>query len=170
MPGEAAHWVRGSLPSSQSCPSISINNILSLFLGVSAQALGSKFFSWCKMVLPWLWGHHCHGRAFGTNQILHLKILSYCQLFIHFITLCVWMFCLPVCMCTTCMPGALGDQKGALDPLKLELQVLSFICRLGIESEFSGKATCILNCWPNSPAPRDSSRLRQLGVILRTFI
>lgn len=32
----------------------------------------------------------------------------------------VWEF-LPGCMYTTCVPGALGGQKGALDPLELEL-------------------------------------------------
>lgn len=31
-------------------------------------------------------------------------------------------FYLHVCMSTTCMVGACEDQKGALDPLKLEIQ------------------------------------------------
>lgn len=29
--------------------------------------------------------------------------------------------CLHECMCTTCMPDALGDQKRVLDPMELEL-------------------------------------------------
>jgi hypothetical protein len=28
---------------------------------------------------------------------------------------------LHVCMCTICVPGALGSQKGEMDPLELEL-------------------------------------------------
>lgn len=39
------------------------------------------------------------------------------------IFLCVYLSVfLNVCLCTTCMPGDQGKQKGALDPLALELQ------------------------------------------------
>ena len=33
------------------------------------------------------------------------------------------MFCLHVCVCTTCVPGAQGGPKGVSDPLKLEIQM-----------------------------------------------
>ena len=36
--------------------------------------------------------------------------------------------CLHVCMFTMCKSGALGDQKRALDPLKLELQTVVSCC------------------------------------------
>lgn len=42
--------------------------------------------------------------------------------FLNFI-LCVWVFCLHVHVCTTCVPGACGGWKRTLDPLKLKLQV-----------------------------------------------
>lgn len=34
------------------------------------------------------------------------------------------MFCLRVCLCTTCMSGAHGGLERASDPLGLELQVV----------------------------------------------
>ena len=40
------------------------------------------------------------------------------ELWLSFI-LCVWMFCLHVCMCTVCVPGAL-EVRRALKSLKLE--------------------------------------------------
>lgn len=58
------------------------------------------------------------------------------------------MFCLPVCMCTTCVPGALGGQKRASDPLGLELQVLSFMCMLEIKSRFLGEQHMFLTPEP----------------------
>ena len=39
---------------------------------------------------------------------------------------CILFLCvsiLPACIYTTCMPGALGGQRRALDPLELELQI-----------------------------------------------
>lgn len=35
--------------------------------------------------------------------------------------LCVWVFCLRVCLCIMIMYGANGGQKSALDPLEVEL-------------------------------------------------
>lgn len=37
----------------------------------------------------------------------------------------MFIFSLRICLCTTCVPGALGDQKKVLDPLKLELQMVA---------------------------------------------
>lgn len=37
-------------------------------------------------------------------------------------TLCVWVFGVRVCLCTTCMHAVLVKGKGGLDPLELELQ------------------------------------------------
>ena len=47
------------------------------------------------------------------------KIYIFKDLFIFI--LCVGVFCLPICLCTTCMSDACRDQKRALNPLKLEL-------------------------------------------------
>lgn len=40
------------------------------------------------------------------------------------------MFCLHVCLCIMCMPGAHKSQKKALDPLPLELQKI-VSCHVG---------------------------------------
>ena len=52
------------------------------------------------------------------------------------------MFCLHVCLCTTCMPGAHRGQKNVMDPLGPELWVLR------IEARSSGRATSILDISP----------------------
>jgi len=41
-----------------------------------------------------------------------------------FLILCVWVFYLYVCLCTTCVPGALRGQKGILDLQEQELQTV----------------------------------------------
>lgn len=38
--------------------------------------------------------------------------------------LCVWMFYLHACLCTICVPGAMGARKGCQVPLELEVQVV----------------------------------------------
>ena len=38
--------------------------------------------------------------------------------------LCVWVFCLHVCLCNTCMLGTYRSQKKMSDPLHLELQMV----------------------------------------------
>lgn len=43
------------------------------------------------------------------------------------------MFCLYVCLCTTCMPVACESQKRVSDPLELELQVI-MSCHVGAEN------------------------------------
>lgn len=35
-----------------------------------------------------------------------------------------WVFCVDVCLCTTCMPGARGGQRSESDTLGLELQIM----------------------------------------------
>ena len=68
-------------------------------------------------------------------QVLGIKIMSSClrasvlqtELFyfldyFRFI-LCLWVFCIHVCMCTVCMTGAHGSQMKAMNSLKLELQI-----------------------------------------------
>lgn len=37
---------------------------------------------------------------------------------------CVWVFCLRVCLCTTCVPVSCRSQKRVLDPLELECQMV----------------------------------------------
>lgn len=65
---------------------------------------------------------------------------------ISFITiLCVWVFCLHVCLCTTCVPGAC--RKKSLCPLRLELQkVVSHCVGPGNEPGSSGPSASTLNC------------------------
>jgi hypothetical protein len=40
------------------------------------------------------------------------------------LSFCVLLFCTPLCMCTTCGPGALGDQKWVSDSRELILQAV----------------------------------------------
>lgn len=40
------------------------------------------------------------------------------------IYLCVWVFCLHICLRSTCVPGACGSQKRVLGSLQLELQTV----------------------------------------------
>lgn len=46
--------------------------------------------------------------------------------------LCVWVFCLHVCVCSMLMPGEQGSQKRPFHPLKLELTVMT--CHCGSEN------------------------------------
>jgi hypothetical protein len=45
-----------------------------------------------------------------------------------FYLLCMGVNCLHICLCTTCVPGAPGDQKQALDALELDLQFQPYKC------------------------------------------
>lgn len=49
-------------------------------------------------------------------------------LFFNYFILCVWVFCLRVCLCTMCVPGAHESQKRALYPLVPELQTVVSYC------------------------------------------
>ena len=74
---------------------------------------------------------NCLVKCWGLNPGLHtywiITILMHilpepgCYVSFSFI-LCVWVFCLHVCLCTMCMPGAYEGQKRASDALELELQ------------------------------------------------
>lgn len=58
-----------------------------------------------------------HSRELNCSQSYFLFILALkCFYF------CVWIFCLLICMCTTCMPGARRHQKRALEAQELKLQ------------------------------------------------
>lgn len=60
--------------------------------------------------------------SLGEQQILSTDIpFLYPPFLYYYFILCVWMFYLHVCLCTTCVPGVLGDQNRILDPLRLEL-------------------------------------------------
>lgn len=61
------------------------------------------------------------------------------------IFLCLWVFCLRACMCSTWMPGAWESLKWVLDPLNLELQMV--VCHhkcVAIEPRSSAKATVLV--------------------------
>lgn len=66
----------------------------------------------------------------------------------EFKMLCVWMFCLYVCMCTLCEPGAHRSQKWASDRLELEYKYLwAAIWVLRIEPRYFVRTTNALNHW-----------------------
>lgn len=65
------------------------------------------------------------------------------------------MFSLNVYTCTTCVAGAIGSQKRALDVLTLELQrVVSIFVDAGNRTVSFARTGDILNCWVIFPVPR----------------
>lgn len=70
------------------------------------------------------------------------------------ILLYVWGVLPTLCLCTMCMPGAQGGQKGASDSLQLELlMVWAIEWAPTIEPRFSGRTASAVNWWVFSPAP-----------------
>jgi hypothetical protein len=57
--------------------------------------------------------------------------------------LCIWVFCLNVCLCT-CVHNAIRDQKMLLDPLGLMLQT--------VVSHYSGTWDRVLVLWKSNSA------------------
>lgn len=49
------------------------------------------------------------------------------------------MFCLNVCLCTMCIPGAFDHRKRVSDPLEMKLQSV-VNCLVGAGKQTSGKA------------------------------
>lgn len=71
-----------------------------------------------------------------------------------YLILCAWMFCLHVCLYTTCMAGACENQRGHQIPCNWNFrQLWAGIQVLGIEPWCSGRATNAPNCWAASPVP-----------------
>lgn len=58
---------------------------------------------------------------FLKNPIYNFWHLDFHSTLFLFIILRVWIFCLPTCLSTICVPGDHGDQKKAPQPLILEL-------------------------------------------------
>ena len=44
--------------------------------------------------------------------------------FCFVLIVCIWVFCLHACLCTTCVPGNHGSQKRVLDFLGLEIHMI----------------------------------------------
>lgn len=66
------------------------------------------------------------------EQFLLCHYMLYNQFFkniLKFIFI-LWLFCLFVCLLTTCMPGDWGDEKKSLYPLELDLQMV-VTCQMG---------------------------------------
>lgn len=61
-------------------------------------------------------------------------------LFILFYCLCAQVFCLHVCLCTTCVPGDLEGQKGAPDSPGI-----------GVPDGYKPPS----GCWETNPQPQE---------------
>lgn len=84
-------------------------------------------------------GHTKHICVRGVERAMQVNNGVKCLLFkIYFIILCVFVFSLHVCICTTWLPNAHRGQKRALDPLGLESQIVlsHYVC--------PGIRTCVL--------------------------
>lgn len=66
--------------------------------------------------------------------------------------LCILVVCLHVCLCALCMPDACRCQKGALDPLALELQRVVTCYGVVGSNPRSSARTSVFNLSAFSPA------------------
>lgn len=103
----------------------------------------SKYLKWidfflffvCLELLGMMMGHEsklwCTKITRGESAGLEMKGTD----LRFYLSLCVWVFCLHVCLCTACMTcSTLGGQVGLWDPLGLELDaIVSLLCVLRIE-------------------------------------
>lgn len=62
------------------------------------------------------------------------------------------MFCLHICLCTMCMPGACRGQKEVSDSVELELQPVISLWVLVKEPWFSERTFSAIKAEPSSPA------------------
>lgn len=108
----------------------------------------------------YVWPLPCWKRQVSRANTLELgsecllRIISF-LIFLSFfsaISLCVWIFCPHICMCTMCMAGALRGQKRTLE-LGLQM-VVSYhgrgrgcVCVLGIEPWYSAWVTSGISWW-----------------------
>lgn len=67
-------------------------------------------------------------------------IIGFTTFYTFKFSVCGWVPCLNVFLCTVCVSGTYGGHKRTLRPLELELQLLAVIEVLGIESLDSGRA------------------------------
>jgi hypothetical protein len=90
--------------------SASASRVLRLKVCITSHSESQNFQS------SWMYHHPSTQEGQKLFQLHNMwqKILFW---FLHVFFLCVWMFCLHVCPCTTCMPGAHGGQKKELDLL-----------------------------------------------------
>lgn len=69
------------------------------------------------------------------------------EFFKYYFYLCVWMFWMNICLCTTCVPDGKSKCNNS-EPLEMELQTMSV---LGMEPVPSERAASILYSWAISP-------------------
>lgn len=70
-----------------------------------------------------------------------------------YMILCVWVFCLTMCLCGVSMSGIHGDQKRALDPSELQLQMKVSTWVLKTKPRSSGRSISAPNHHVISLAP-----------------
>lgn len=117
-----------------------------------------NFFHVLKALSPLICSHsllccssfyfHLISRRCPTPQFFaSMKVLLFLILLLLFNFFCLWVFCLHVCVPTTCIPGAQGDQERAWNLLEMELQtVVKHHVGAGNGSQFSGRVTGALSC------------------------
>jgi hypothetical protein len=115
----------------------------------------------CLEVLGKIKERECHlifplGLGFMvSNTLIDLKNVVISLLFFRDLSifiLCVWAFCLYLCICTTCMPSAHGGQKRVSNSLNLESQIYVTWCGmwvLGIKPGSSQEQQGLLTAQPS---------------------
>jgi hypothetical protein len=84
-------------------------------------------------------------QCLSSDESHRKQFIFYLVLYLNFI-LCVWLFCLHVCLCTTCMPCACRGQKRASDPLEVELKTVGrHHVGAGNQTWLSGRTLSALN-------------------------
>lgn len=81
----------------------------------------------------------------GATLVFYFCCCCHCFRFIYFFILCIWVFCLHVCVCIPWVSGACSVQKTSLDPQGLALQTKILVHRT--EPGSSARTPNALNRW-----------------------
>lgn len=87
--------------------------------------------------------------VFFFNYYL-LKVI-FREIFTNYFILCLWVFCLHVCLCTTSVYGAWEIQKRAPDPPELDGWASAAVWVLGLVSRSFGRVSNAINRWAIPP-------------------
>lgn len=103
---------------------------------------------YCLLGFMWLNATHAVIYTVSLRKNFHVHLFTYMHFtpFKHAVNLlCICVFCLHPCLCTTCVPTACGGQKISRDWNYRLLWAAVWV--LGIECMSLGRVLSSLNCW-----------------------